>query len=69
MSKIQIKPQNRGLLHTKLGMPKNAKIPKDMLLKAAKSRSPALRKEAQFAINFGHRDRHGNHPHDPGYGS
>jgi len=48
---IQIKPQNRGKLHAKLGVPQNQKIPAKKLAKAAASSSPAERKEAVFAEN------------------
>jgi hypothetical protein len=50
---IQIK--RPGLLHQKLGVPQGDKIPAVKLATAKKSASPALRKEANFAINFGHR--------------
>lgn len=48
-----IKPSRRGLLHKKLGVPQGQKIPKAKLAKALHSTSPALRKEANFARNFG----------------
>lgn len=48
---IQIKPSHKGLLHKKLGVPQGKKIPASKLKKAAKSKSPALRKEANFAKN------------------
>ena len=48
---IKIKPENKGKLHEKLGVPKDKKIPAKALAKAANSKSPALRREAQFAIN------------------
>ena len=48
---IKIKPSHKGLLHKKLGVPQGKKIPKAKLAKAAKSKSPALRKEANFAKN------------------
>lgn len=50
---IKIKPSHRGLLHEKLGVPKGEKIPEAKINKAKKSSSPALRKEATFAKNFG----------------
>ena len=48
---IKIKPENKGKLHEKLGVPKDKKIPAKALAKATNSKSPALRREAQFAIN------------------
>lgn len=48
-----IKPSRKGLLHKKLGIPQGKKIPKKALNKALKSKSSALRKEANFAKNFG----------------
>lgn len=46
---IMIKPSHKGLLHKKLGVPQGQKIPQARIDKAAKSKSPALRKEADFA--------------------
>lgn len=54
MAKSLIKPSRRGLLHKKLGVPQGQKIPAAKITKALKSKSPALRKEANFARNFGH---------------
>jgi hypothetical protein len=48
---IKIKPSRKGLLHKKLGVPQGTKIPAKKLSAAKKSKSPALRKEANFAIN------------------
>ncbi len=48
---IKIKPSHKGLLHKKLGVPQGDPIPVAKLEKAAHSKSPALRKEAQFALN------------------
>lgn len=48
---IKIKPSRKGLLHKKLGVPQGTKIPAAKLAKAKKSKSPALRKEADFAVN------------------
>ena len=48
---IKIKAANKGKLHEKLGVSKDKKIPAKDLEKAANSKSSALRKEAQFAIN------------------
>ena len=53
-----IKPSHRGLLHKKLGVPQGEKIPEAKIEKARKSKSPALRKEAVFAENFGHPKSH-----------
>jgi len=49
-----IKPSHKGLLHKKLGVPLGEKSPQAKILKAKQSKSPALRKEATFAENFGH---------------
>lgn len=46
---IMIKKSHRGLLHKKLNVPQGKKIPQAKIDKAAKSKSPALRKEADFA--------------------
>ncbi len=54
MAKSLIKPSRRGLLHKKLGVPEGQKIPAAKIAKALHSSSPALRKEANFARNFGH---------------
>lgn len=48
---IHIKPENRGKLHEKLGVPKDEKIPEAKLEKAKHSSSPAERKQATFAEN------------------
>ena len=47
----EIKPQNRGKLHKKLGIAVDKPIPIARIMKAKKSASPALRKEAVFAEN------------------
>jgi hypothetical protein len=49
-----IKPSRKGLLHKKLGIPTEKHIPVARLNAALQSKSPALRKEAQFAKNFNH---------------
>jgi len=54
---IHIKPQNRGLLHRKLGVPEGEKIPEGKI-DAAKARAKrtgntTLMKETTFAQNFG----------------
>ncbi len=51
---INIKPSHRGLLHRKLGVPQGQRIPGAKITAALHSSSPALRKEANFARNFGH---------------
>ncbi len=51
MSKIEIKPSHRGLLHEKLHIPEGEKIPSGKLTEAKNSSSPGLRKEAIFAQN------------------
>ena len=48
---IYIKPSHKGLLHEKLGVPQGEKISTAKILKALRSKSPALRKEANFARN------------------
>ncbi len=48
-----IKKSRRGLLHKKLGVPEGQDIPPVKIAKAKRSKSPALRKEATFAKNFG----------------
>ena len=48
---IKIDPSRKGLLHKKLGVPQGQKIPAAKLEKAMKSKSAALRKEANFAKN------------------
>ena len=50
-SGIHIKKSHKGLLHKKLGVPQGQKIPASRLAAAKRSKSPALRKEANFAIN------------------
>ena len=40
-----------GLLHKKLHIRKGAKIPLNILEKEVHSKSPAMRREAQFALN------------------
>lgn len=48
---INIKKKNKGLLHKKLGVAQDRKIPASKIEKAENSSSPKLRKEAQFAEN------------------
>lgn len=48
---IRIKPENKGKLHRKLGVPKGEKIPAGKLADALHSKSESLREEAQFAEN------------------
>lgn len=58
--KIDIKPSRKGLLHKKLDVPQGEPIPEGKLEKAAHSKSPAERKEANFAINakgFNHKKK------------
>ena len=47
---IQIKPSNKGKLHSELGIPQGQKISAGKLA-IKKTDSPAVRKEKQFAIN------------------
>lgn len=48
---IKIKPSHKGNLHKALGIPAGQKIPLSKEEKAAHSKNPTLRREAQFAIN------------------
>lgn len=48
---IHIKKSKEGSLHTALGVPQGQKIPASKLAAAKNSKSPALRKKANFAIN------------------
>lgn len=48
---IHIAKSKEGSLHTALGVPQGQPIPAAKLAAAAKSKDPALRKKAQFAIN------------------
>ena len=51
MSMPHIKPSHKGLLHKALGIKEGEKISVADLLKAKHSKSPAMRKRANFAIN------------------
>ena len=51
---IKINPHKKGLLHRKLHVPQGQNIPVAKLEKATHSKSPALRSEAQFALNARH---------------
>ncbi len=46
---IEIKAENRGKLHKRLGI--KGKIPLSALMGAKHAKDPAEREEAQFAIN------------------
>lgn len=48
---VHIAPGHKGRLHEKLDVPAGKPIPERKLEKADHSKSPAERKEAQFAIN------------------
>jgi hypothetical protein len=50
-SGIKINPANKGKLHAALGVPQGQKIPAAKLAAAKKSKNPAVRKEANFAVN------------------
>lgn len=54
MKTPMIKPSHKGRLHEALGVPAGDKIAHGAIVKAAKSENPALRKEAQFALNASH---------------
>lgn len=51
MKPIHIKKKNKGKLHEELGLAKGTPIPMKMLDKAKKSKNPAERKRATFAVN------------------
>ena len=55
---IRIKKSHEGKLHKALGIPAGQKIPLSKEEKAAHSKSPSLRKEAQFALNARHFKQH-----------
>lgn len=48
---INIKPSNRGKLRRATGTKKGAKIPVSTLRRLKKSKNPATRKRANFALN------------------
>ena len=48
---IRIKKSHRGLLHKDLGVPQGSRIPVGRIKAALKSKSAAIRKRAQFALN------------------
>jgi len=50
MSKIHIKPENKGKLHKKLSVPEGKKIPASML-QIKKGDSPSTVKQKTFAKN------------------
>lgn len=54
---VHIKPSHRGRLHRDLGIPEGKPIPMAKKLAAKKSPNPRIRKEANFAVNFGHGKR------------
>ena len=47
-----IQPKNKGSLRKKAGVKKDEKIPVRWLRKAAKSKDPKTRKQAQLALTF-----------------
>lgn len=49
-----IKPSHKGRLHKALGIPEGEPIPHDRLMAAKNSDNPAVRRMANFAINFHH---------------
>lgn len=59
MKKPLINPAHRGLLHDDLGIPRGEKIPRARLEEAKRSSDPAVRKRANFALNFNHNGHHG----------
>jgi hypothetical protein len=48
---IDIKPSHKGRLHEALGIQAGVKIPLQRLEQAKNSPNPAIRKEANFALN------------------
>ncbi len=48
---IKIKKSHEGLLHKNLGKPKGQKLTVAELEKAKRSKNPAVRKRATFALN------------------
>lgn len=48
---IKIKASHKGLLHEDLGVAEGQDIPGTKLKAATKSKSPAVRKRAVFAVN------------------
>ena len=60
---IEIKKQNKGKLHAKLGVPEGKKIPVTKIEEAKHSKSPDERKEANFALNA----RKWNHSKNAGF--
>lgn len=53
LRKPLIKPSHRGLLHRRLGVPEGQKIPASKIQGALHSSDPSLRRQANFARNFG----------------
>jgi hypothetical protein len=51
-SSIHLNPANKGLLHRELHVPIGHKIPLAKLEQAKHSTNPAVRKRANFALNF-----------------
>jgi hypothetical protein len=49
---IHLNPAHKGRLHAALGIPLSRKLTLAQIKKAEHSRSPTVRKEAQFADNF-----------------
>ena len=52
LEKVTIAPGRKGLLHKNLGINPKKKIPLSKLKAAAKSKNLAIKKRAQFALNF-----------------
>ncbi len=48
---IHIKASHRGRLHKALHVPEGQKIPMGKLIEAAKSKNPARKSQAVFALN------------------
>ena len=59
MKSPTIKPSHKGLLHEDLGVPTGQKIGHARLEAAKHSSDPAIRKRANFALNFNDHGSHG----------
>lgn len=53
-SGIHIKPENKGKLHSELGVPQNKKLTSEEIDRGLHSKNPAERKRANFARNARH---------------
>lgn len=51
MKPIKINPANKGMLHENLGIPQGTRLTTAQLVSAKGSKSKAIRKRANFALN------------------